>query len=124
MANTSFENAIRSYLEDRAKTDSLFAETYNKEGKSIKECCDYIISQARKQGGSTVVVDDNTVYGWAVHYYDEDGIEVTTVKEHVEVGPCASMTEGIRSTVSESRPKKKRKDVNGDERQLSLFGDL
>ena len=64
MANTSFENAIRSYLEDRAKADSLFAETYKKEGKSIKECCDYIISQARKQGGSTVVVDDNTVYGW------------------------------------------------------------
>lgn len=115
MANTSFENAIRSYLEDRAKADSLFAETYKKEGKSIKECCDYIISQARKQGGSTVVVDDNTVYGWAVHYYDEDGIEV---------GPCASMTEGIRSTVPESQPKKKRKDVNGDERQLSLFGDL
>lgn len=25
MANTSFENAIRSYLEDRAKADSLFA---------------------------------------------------------------------------------------------------
>ena len=34
MANTSFENAIRSYLEDRAKADSLFAETYKKEGKS------------------------------------------------------------------------------------------
>lgn len=124
MANTSFENAIRSYLEDRAKADSLFAETYKKEGKSIKECCDYIISQARKQGGSTVVVDDNTVYGWAVHYYDEDGIEVTPVKEHVEVGSCASMTEGVRSTAPESQPKKKRKDVKGCERQLSLFGDL
>ena len=70
------------------------------------------------------MVDDNTVYGWAVHYYDEDGIEVTPVKEHVEVGSCASMTEGVRSTAPESQPKKKRKDVKGGERQLSLFGDL
>ena len=84
---TSFETTIQAYLENRAKTDSLFAETYKKANKSIKECCKYIYSQARKlaKGGNAVGVDDATVYGWAVHYYDEDDIKVDGVNGRVEV---------------------------------------
>lgn len=84
---TSFETTIQAYLENRAKTDSLFAETYKKANKSIKECCKYIYSQARKlaSGGNVVGVDEATVYNWAVHYYDEDDIKVDNVQERVEV---------------------------------------
>ncbi|WP_418942600.1 Cas9 inhibitor AcrIIA9 family protein [Phocaeicola plebeius] len=73
---TSFETTIQAYLENRAKTDSLFAETYRKANKSIKECCKYIYSQAEKlaKGGNAVGVDDATVYGWAVHYYPHSKI--------------------------------------------------
>ncbi|MBV3865805.1 Cas9 inhibitor AcrIIA9 family protein [Phocaeicola coprocola] len=46
---SNFETTIQTYLENRAKTDSLFAETYKKANKSIKECCKYIYSRARKQ---------------------------------------------------------------------------
>lgn len=73
---SNLENTIKGYLDKRAEEDPLFAESYKKPGKSIKECCDYITGQAYKLEGSTVVVDDDTVYGWAVHYYDEDGIKV------------------------------------------------
>lgn len=68
---SNFETTIQTYLENRAKTDSLFAETYKKANKSIKECCKYIYSRARKlaAGGNAVGIDDATVYGWAVHYY-------------------------------------------------------
>ena len=45
---SNFETTIQTYLENRAKTDSLFAETYKKANKSIKECCKYIYSRARK----------------------------------------------------------------------------
>lgn len=72
----NFENTIKVYLDKRAGEDSLFAESYKKPGKSIKECCGYIAGQAYKLGGPVVAVDDDTVYGWAVHYYDEDGIKV------------------------------------------------
>lgn len=78
---SNFETTIQTYLENRAKTDSLFAETYKKANKSIKECCKYIYSQARKlaKGSNSVGIDDATVYGWAVHYYDEDDIvQITT----------------------------------------------
>lgn len=68
---SSFETTIKKYLDNRAKEDSLFAETYKKANKSIKECCKYIYSQARKmaKGSNSVGIDDATVYGWAVHYY-------------------------------------------------------
>lgn len=45
---SNFETTIQTYLENRAKEDSLFAETYKKENKSIEECCKYIMQQAQK----------------------------------------------------------------------------
>lgn len=51
---SNLENTIKGYLDKRAEEDPLFAESYKKPGKSIKECCDYITGQAYKLGGSTV----------------------------------------------------------------------
>ena len=113
---SNFETTIQTYLDNRAKTDSLFAETYKKANKSIKECCKYIYSQARKlaKGGNEVGVDDATVYGWAVHYYDEDNIKVEDVKEHVE-----AVKE--EKPVKQKPARKKTKQELFDARQLSLF---
>ena len=49
MSTTTFETTIKNYLDNRAREDSLFAETYKKANKSIKECCRYIISRGRHQ---------------------------------------------------------------------------
>ena len=125
---TQFENTIKNYLDSRAKEDSLFAETYKKANKSIKECCKYIYSQARKlaKGSNSVGIDDATVYGWAVHYYDEDDIKVDKVQERVEVvAPVA-----IQKPVKEEKPvqqkaarKKTKQELQKifESRQLSLF---
>lgn len=74
--NQSFKDTIKSYLDKRAKDDSLFFSTYAKPNKNIDECCEYIIGEAKKRGGSTVAISDEEVYGMAVHYYDEDYIKV------------------------------------------------
>lgn len=66
---------ILAYLEDRAKNDELFAVAYAKENKSIDECIDFIFSEAHKMGNA-VCVSDAEVFGWAVHYYDEDNIKI------------------------------------------------
>ena len=81
MEAVSMEQAIKIYLDNRAKTDSLFAETYKKANKSIKECCKYIYSQAKKlaKGGHAVGADGATVYGWDIHYHDEDNLKVKGV---------------------------------------------
>ena len=119
------EQAIKIYLDNRAKTDSLFAETYKKANKSIKECCKYIYSQAKKlaKGGNAVGVDDATVYGWAVHYYDEDNIKVDKVQERVEVAaPAAVQAPANEEKPAQQKPaRKKTKQELFDERQLSLF---
>lgn len=125
MEAVSMEQAIKIYLDNRAKTDSLFAETYKKANKSIKECCKYIYSQAKKlaKGGNAVGVDDATVYGWAVHYYDEDNIKVDKVQERVEVAaPAAVQAPANEEKPAQQKPaRKKTKQELFDERQLSLF---
>lgn len=130
---TQFETTIQAYLENRAKTDSLFAETYRKANKSIKECCKYIYSQAKElaKGCNSVGIDDATVYGWAVHYYDEDNIKVEDVKERVEVvAPVKVQEPVVQEPVKKEKPvqqkaarKKTKQELQKifDSRQLSLF---
>lgn len=124
MINTNFESTIKRYLDKRSEEDSLFAKAYAKAGKTIKECCNYIVSQARKmqQNGCAVIADD-IVFGWAVHYYDEDNVEVDIEdSEQVEIraselpAPVVSQQPVIKAV------KKKRQDNN--KLQLSLFGEL
>ena len=42
--------------------------------KSIDECCKYIICEVHKSGMNGF--DDDEIFGMAVHYYDENEIEV------------------------------------------------
>lgn len=74
--NQSFKEAIKAYLDQRAKEDNLFSSTYAKPNKNIDECCEYILGEAKKRGGSAVAISDDEVFGMAVHYYDEDNIKV------------------------------------------------
>ena len=69
-----FEKAIQTYLEERAKADELFAKSYAKANKNIKECCNYIIQEVKKTGRQGFA--DEEIFSMAVHYYDEDNIKV------------------------------------------------
>lgn len=73
----SAEKAIKDYLDIRAKNDTQFAVSYAKPNKSIKECYNYILGEARKRGNAVCMTDEE-VFGLAVHYYDEDDIKVKT----------------------------------------------
>lgn len=81
-----FETIIKAYLDKRAKEDELFAKTYAKENKTIQKCCLYIIGEAQKKKfdtskGSMAALPDDEVYGMAVHYYDEDDMEIDKIPE-------------------------------------------
>ena len=81
---SAFEEIIKAYLDKCAETDELFAVTYAKPKKNIKECCKYIISEAKKiKDGQVAAVADDTVYSWAKHYYDEDDIKIDDVPAKV-----------------------------------------
>ena len=69
-----FKNTIESYLTERASIDTLFAVSFNKPDKNIDDCITYILNSV-KQSGCNGFADDE-IYSMAVHYYDEDNIEI------------------------------------------------
>ena len=84
------KQAIKDYLDNRAKTDELFAVAYAKPHKNIDECFNYILGEARKQGNAVYLPDD-VVFGWAVHYYDEDDIKINKLPASTQVSARASV---------------------------------
>ena len=62
------------YLEQRAEEDALFAKNYRNPAKSIDECVTYILNYVKKSGCNGFT--DGEIFGQAVHYYDENEIEV------------------------------------------------
>ena len=73
-----FKQQIQKYLDQRAKTDILFAPIYDKENKNIDDCITYILSEVKKKAGSdnAIAMTDEEIYSMCVHYYDEDSIKV------------------------------------------------
>ena len=69
-----FKATIQAYLEERAKTDELFAVSYAKVGKNIDDCITYILNEVRRSGCNGF--NDDEIYSMALHYYDEDDIKV------------------------------------------------
>ena len=124
----TFEKIIKDYIESACKTDEVLAGKYEKSGKDIEGCCKYIKSEARKkaQNGCAVIADDE-VFGWAVHYFDE---EMTAPKDNVEckvgttVNPDAvraKVADTPKKAVSLANEKPKAKKGSDDGLMMSLF---
>ena len=93
-AKTQAEQKIKAYLE--ANASEILAQKINhgvriqKDGKTLlnkktlagflKYACDEAKKQAEK-GAQSACIEDSVVYGWAVHYFEEDSIEGTLYNE-------------------------------------------
>ena len=87
-----FKDVIQNYLETRASYDELFAESFRKENKNIDECITYILTEVQRMGCAGL--SDEEVYSLAVHYYDEDNIEVgKSINCQVVVNHTIELTE-------------------------------
>ena len=88
-----FKQAIKSYLDERAKTDELFAVAYAKENKNLDDCVTFILNQVKALANEGCAgMTDNEVYSLACHYFDEDDIEIgkpvncgVIVNRHIEL---------------------------------------
>lgn len=74
---TGASRIIADYLITRATTESELIEKLINEKKDMKDCLSYVTAQAKKEssGNREVCIDDQTVFGWAVHYFWEDELE-------------------------------------------------
>ena len=89
-ANTPAEEKILQYLKENASetlADKINNGTpFDQDGKTLinkktlsgfmKYACDEAMKLAEKDANSACI-EDSTVYGWAVHYFQEDSIEGT-----------------------------------------------
>ena len=97
MKNKSIQDAIKTYLDERARTDKLFAKSYTKKNKSIDECCNYIMGEAKKLGNA-VAISDAEVFGMAIHYYDEDDIKVNKLPANAKASVSSSVSNPVELT--------------------------
>ena len=87
-----FTRTIAEYLNQRAMTDPLFAPNLMKPNKNIEECITYILSEVQKSGCNGF--DDDEIYSMAIHYYDEDDLEVgNSIPCNVVVNHVVELTE-------------------------------
>jgi hypothetical protein len=69
------EQRILDYLNENASV--VLAEKINAGKKTLAGAVKYATDEARKlsKGGGCVCVDDATVFGWIVHFFEEDEIQ-------------------------------------------------
>ena len=108
------KKVIKKYLLNYAKENNWDKFDENK----LDTCIDYIKSQARKRAEDGVaVIEDKEVFGWAVHYFDEDG--------NVEIDNNFKATAKVAVKKEEDKPKKEKpvvkKKAEKDDGQMSIF---
>lgn len=73
-ATEHFKQTIKAYLDERTKNDELFAVSYAKENKNMDDCVTFILNQVKRS--KCMGLTDEEVYSLAVHFFDEDDIEI------------------------------------------------
>lgn len=135
-AETPEQERVKEYLEQNVS--DVLAEKINngvrieKDGKTLinKKDLDgfmnYAYEEARKlaKGASCACVSSDVVFGWAVHYFEEDSIEGTLYNEDGTVyskpAPAPKpKKESKPSAPKEEKPKKDKKALSDN--QFSLF---
>lgn len=82
-ATRAFKTTIQAYLEQMASYDELFAKRYASPKKNINDCATYILNEVQKSGCNGF--EDDEIYNMAMHYYDEEEIEVGEPIERLRV---------------------------------------
>ena len=130
-AQNKQEELILNYLQNNASetlADKINNGTpFEKDGKPLlnkktlagfmKYACDEARKLAEK-GANSACIDDQTVYGWAIHYFEEESIEGTLYTiDGAEYKPTVKR---IESNAVKAKPEpKKQENV-----QFSFFDDL
>ncbi len=130
-AQNKQEEIVLKYLQDNA-SDVLANKINNgtpieKDGhsltnkKTLSDLMKYACDEARKlaeKGANSTFIDDQTVYGWAIHFFEEDSIEGTLYTiDGAEYKPTVKRVES-NAVKAKSEPKKQ------ENVQFSFFDNL
>lgn len=128
-ANNANEQRVLDYLE--ANASDVLAEKINGGNKTLNGFFAYARGEAQKLAvNGCACVEDQTVFGWAIHYFEEEDIkEPVTPQEPKAVikatkaaeTPVKAQKVDKPTTRAEKTKKPEDKPVNG---QMSLFDSL
>ena len=120
------QQAVLKYLESNAS--DVLAEKINNGSKTLEGCWKFIESQAKKKakGQNCVCCTDQEVFGWAVHYFEEESIKEGGKAAVEKVDTYKVTPTGIKKVKEEKKkpePKKepKKEEVVQLEGQITLF---
>ena len=124
-AKTKEQQRIKAYLEENASdilagkiNNGVFIEKDGKKllnKKTLSGFLSYASNEARNQaekGAKCAMIEDNVVFGWAVHYFEEDSIEGTLYNEDGSEYKEPSKATKSKPVSAPSKPK---------QAQISLF---
>lgn len=108
-----FKEAIKTFLEELANTDALFAKTFSKPYKNINDCATYILNEVKKSGRMGFA--DDEIFNMAIHYYDEETVEIgKPINAKIIVNRSIAAAHRTNDTLKSTTK-------NGDVNQTSLF---
>ena len=118
-AKTNNEKIIFDYLDKNASF--TLAEKINNGKKTLSQCWSYIVAEAQKQAvNGCACIDDATVFGWAIHFFEEDSIEAKHYEAKATVKTTAK-AEKKPEPKAEQKPKSQKKPKSELLDQISLF---
>ena len=128
------QEALKAYLEENAS--ETLADKINNGVKIVKDgltllnkktldgFMDYAHEEARKEaekGARFAMVEDKVVFGWLIHYFEEDSIEgVLYNEDETEYKPTVKKKETKQNTVTPAAPPKK-VETKKDNGVISMF---
>ena len=117
------ETIILNYLKENA-SDAL-VERINGGKKTLADCWKYITSEAKKKAkNGCACIEDRVVFGWAIHFFEEDDIKGEDIPNEPYTEVSTGETE--QGPAPQPKPKKKKETAQNFE-QLgfeALFGDF
>jgi len=77
-AKDGLSKAIGAYLADKMANDEPLKQAYGDRKITLKDVCGFITECAKKKlGGTSGAVEDEEVYGWAIHYVQDEPVKVS-----------------------------------------------
>lgn len=120
-ADGTEQQVVLQYLESNAS--DVLAEKINNGSKTLEGCWNFIESQAKKKakGQNCVCCTDQEVFGWAIHYFEEDSI-----KEGEKIKAPAETVKSTPTGEKKVQPEPKKKEPKKEEAaqlegQITLF---
>jgi hypothetical protein len=118
--NNKFQEIIKKYLDENAS--EVLTEKINSGSKTLADCEAYIKKEAQKQAkGGCACIEDSVVYGWAIHFFEEDSVETPEDAPEAEVATSEpKRTSEIRKEQKKAEKAAAPKDELKTE-QMSIF---